>query len=136
MMVRIIMAWLLTAVMFCLKSQYVFNSAAFAAEINIAMYLCFVLLFLIIFCALGYLNVFSWMEAYGPMILVTLYGMITIKTDSELAYLIGLLAFLGISVVYAVNKTKTFADIKKKGTVAIIYVIDGFIDEVNLFWGV
>lgn len=123
MMVRIIMAWLLTAVMFCLKSQYVFNSAAFAAEINIAMYLCFVLLFLIIFCALGYLKVFSWMEAYGPMILVTLYGMITIKTDLELAYLIGLLAFLGISVVYAVNKTKTFADIKKKGTVAIIYVI-------------
>lgn len=123
MIVRIIMAWLLTAVMFCLKSQQSFNSADFAAEINIAMYLCFVLLFLIIFCALGYLKVFSWMEAYGPMILVTVYGMLTISDNSELAYLIGLLAFLGIAVVYAVNKTKDFADIKKKGTVAVIYVI-------------
>lgn len=60
--VRIIMAWLLTAVMFCLKSQQTFNSAMFAAEINTVMYLCFVLLFFIIFCALGYLKVFAWME--------------------------------------------------------------------------
>lgn len=121
--VRLIMAWLLTAVMFCLKSQQSFNSAEFAAEINTVMYLCFVLLFFIIFCALGYLKVFSWMEAYGPMILVTLYAMFTISGNSELPYLIGVLAFLGICVVYAVNKTKDFADIKKKGTVVIIYVV-------------
>lgn len=121
--VRLIMAWLLTAVLFCLKSQIYFNSAEFAAEINIAMYLCFVLLFFIIFCALGYLKVFSWMEVYGPMILVTLYGMLTIGGASELSHLIGLLAFLGIAVVYAVNKTRVFAEITKKSTVVILYVI-------------
>lgn len=48
------------------------------------------------------------------MLLVTLYGMFTISGNSELPYLIGLLAFLGVCVVYAVNKTKDFVDIKKK----------------------
>lgn len=124
--VRLVMAWLLTAFLFCLKSHIAFNTAEFAADINIAMYLCFALLFFVIFCALGYLKVFGWMEVYGPMILVTLYGMITVDSNSELAYLIGLLAMLGIAVVYAVSKTKAFVDIKRKGTVIIIYVIAAF----------
>lgn len=121
--VRMIMAWLFTAVMFCLKSRLSFHSAEFAAEINTAMYLCFALLFFVVFCALGYLKVFSWMEAYGPMLLVTLYGMLTIGDNPELSYLIGVLAFLGIAVVYGVNKTKVFAKIRKKSTVIILYIL-------------
>ena len=58
--VRLIMAWLLTAIVFFLKSGDTFNSAAFAADINVPMYACFMLLFFAFFCGLGYMKVFSW----------------------------------------------------------------------------
>ncbi len=121
--VRLIMAWLLTAVMFFLKSGIEFNTAQFAADINIVMYVCFMLLFFVFFCGLGYMKVFSWMETYGPMILITIYGALTLNEHSELTYLVGIMAVLAVSVAYAATKTHIFAEIKRKSTVIIIYVI-------------
>ena len=121
--VRLIMAWLLTAIVFFLKSGDTFNSAAFAADINVPMYACFMLLFFVFFCGLGYMKVFSWAEVYGPMILVTLYGLVTISSNTDVTYLVGILAVLAVSIAYAASHTKIFAEINKTKTVVIIYIV-------------
>ena len=118
--VRLIMAWLLTAIVFFLKSGDTFNSAAFAADINVPMYACFMLLFFAFFCGLGYMKVFSWAEVYGPMILVTLYGLVTISSNTDVTYLVGILA---VSITYAASHTRTFAEINETKIVVIIYII-------------
>lgn len=119
--VRLVMAWLVTSIVFYLKSGTEFNTAQFAADVNIVMYACFLLLFFVFFCGLGYMKVFSWMEVYGPMILITLYGTLTVNEHSELTYLVGVLAVLCIAIVYAAAHTKVFAEIKSRRTVIIIY---------------
>lgn len=121
--VRLIMAWLLTAIVFFLKSGDTFNSAAFAADINVPMYACFMLLFFVFFCGLGYMKVFSWAEVYGPMILVTLYGLVTISSNTDVTYLVGILAVLAVSIAYAASHTKIFAEINKTKIVVIIYIV-------------
>ncbi len=121
--VRLIMAWLLTAIVFFLKSGDTFNSAAFAADINVPMYACFMLLFFAFFCGLGYMKVFSWAEVYGPMILVTLYGLVTISSNTDVTYLVGILAVLAVSITYAASHTRTFAEINEAKIVVIIYII-------------
>ena len=121
--VRLIMAWLLTAIVFFLKSGDTFNSAAFAADINVPMYACFMLLFFAFFCGLGYMKVFSWAEVYGPMILVTLYGLVTISSNTDVTYLVGILAVLAVSITYAASHTRTFAEINETKMVVIIYII-------------
>ena len=121
--VRLIMAWLLTAIVFFLKSGDTFNSAAFAADINVPMYACFMLLFFAFFCGLGYMKVFSWAEVYGPMILVTLYGLVTISSNTDVTYLVGILAVLAVSITYAASHTRTFAEINETKIVVIIYII-------------
>ena len=121
--VRLIMAWLLTAIVFFLKSGDTFNSAAFAADINVPMYACFMLLFFAFFCGLGYMKVFSWAEVYGPMILGTLYGLVTISSNTDVTYLVGILAVLAVSITYAASHTRTFAEINETKIVVIIYII-------------
>ena len=121
--VRLIMAWLLTAIVFFLKSGDTFNSAAFAADINVPMYACFMLLFFAFFCGLGYMKVFSWAEVYGPMILVTLYGLVTISSNTDVTYLVGILAVLAVSITYAASHTRTFAEINETKIVVIIYIV-------------
>ena len=121
--VRLIMAWLLTAIVFFLKSGDTFNSATFAADINVPMYACFMLLFFAFFCGLGYMKVFSWAEVYGPMILVTLYGLVTISSNTDVTYLVGILAVLAVSITYAASHTRTFAEINETKIVVIIYII-------------
>ena len=115
--VRLIMAWLLTAIVFFLKSGDTFNSAAFAADINVPMYACFMLLFFAFFCGLGYMKVFSWAEVYGPMILVT------ISSNTDVTYLVGILAVLAVSITYAASHTRTFAEINETKIVVIIYIV-------------
>lgn len=119
--VRLVMAWLLTTLVFFVKNSGSFETPAYAANINMPMYLCFVLLFFAFFCALGQYKLFAWVETYGPMILVTVYGFLTVSSINDVTYLVGLLLVLAIAVGYAVSKTKVFIDIKKKSTVYIIY---------------
>lgn len=119
--VRLIMAWMLTTLVFFLKNGSNFDTASFAVSINLPMFSCFVLLFFAFFCALGQYKMFAWVETYGPMILVTLYGALTVNVINDVTYLVGLLAVIAISVGYAVGKTKVFADIRKKTTVYAIY---------------
>ena len=121
--VRLVMAWLITALFFFLKSKVTVFNAEFAASVNVAMFVSFVILFFVFFCVLGHLRLFSWMEIYGPMLLVTIYGTVTIMKNSDLTYLVGVTIVLAVTVVYAVNKTKIFAEITKKSTVICIYIL-------------
>ncbi len=118
--VRLIMAWLLTTVLFYMKSDGVFATAAYAAGINIMMYICYVILFFVFFCALGFFKPFTWVETYGPMILITLYGFLTVKSNSNIGYISGIIIVLAVAVVYAVNKTTAFVDINRKRTIGFI----------------
>ena len=121
--VRLVMAWLLTLIFFFLKTEIAFNSAKFAAEINIAMFVCYIALFFIAFCALGQFKFFTWIEIYGPMILVTWYAYLTMNSFSDISYMIGIGLCLALSIVHAVNKIRVFANIRKKGVVIAIYAV-------------
>lgn len=48
--VRLVMAWLITALFFFLKSKVTVFNAEFAASVNVAMFVCFVILFFVFFC--------------------------------------------------------------------------------------
>ena len=121
--VRLLMAWLVTAVLFYIETGVNFNGAILASAIHFPMYLCFMALFFAFFCGLGYFKVFGWVETYGPMLLITVYGFLTMDDEVELSYVLGLAMMLAIAITYATFKTKVFLDIKHKATVIAIYVL-------------
>ncbi|MGN0374669.1 MAG: DUF2079 domain-containing protein, partial [Butyrivibrio sp.] len=121
--VRIIMAWILTSICFFIKSDGNFATALYADRINLAMYICYIVLFFMSFCALGFFKAFTWVETFGPTILISVYGILSVQADTGISYIIGLMIILGVSIVYAINKTRVFIDIKKKTFVVIIYVL-------------
>ncbi len=121
--VRALMAWMFTTILFVIQTKVSFLGPEYAAKINIIMYLCFALLFFIFFCGLGYFKVFTWVETYGPMILITIYGFLTVSEEVKLNYVVGLAAMLLIAIGYATYKSKTFMDIKRKASVTAIYIL-------------
>ncbi len=123
MMVRLVMSWLLTTILMLYKSGESFNTAALAAGINIPMYICFIVLFLIAFCAMGKFKVFEWVEAFGPMILITMYGFLTVNPNSTVGYMFGIGIFLAAAIAYAVNRVSVNVEFKKRSTVIIISVV-------------
>lgn len=125
--VRLVLAWLLTAVCFYVKTGLPFYSADYAAGINLPMYLCFIVLFFVFFCGLGYFRIFTWAETYGPMILVTVYGFLAVSEEGNAGFCFAVGLVLALTVLYAVHKVRIFAEIKKKSTVVIIYAVSGLI---------
>lgn len=122
-MVRLVMSWLLTTIAMLFKWGKAFDTAKLAAGINMPMYVCFVILFLIAFCAMGKFKVFEWVETFGPMILITMYGFLTVQKNTSTGYMLGVGIFLAVAIAYAVNKVTVFAEIKKRSTVIIISVV-------------
>lgn len=124
-MVRIIMAWILTALLFYFKNSAfsAFNEVKYIDGINLYMYVCFAALFFAFFCCLGALNAFAWMDVYGPMVLLTLYGSITVQRHSEVSYVVGIMIVLAIAIVYATSKSRDFLKIKHKQVVIAVYVL-------------
>ncbi len=123
--VRLIMSWLLTAVIMLYKSKISFVGAKFAAEVNLPMFICFVLIFMAAFCAMGRFRVFLWAETFGPMLLITLYGFLTVKSNPSVVYMLGIGLLLAASIAYAVNKTAVTVSIRKKSTMTVICIIAG-----------
>ena len=121
--VRIIMAWVLTSLCFFIKSDVDFATPTYADGINTIMFICYVVLFLVAFCALSLFKAFTWVETFGPTILLTIYGIMSVQSETELSYVFGLMVMLAISIIYAVNKTRTFVEIEKKAFVVAIYVV-------------
>ena len=122
--VRLCMAWLLTAICFFLKNpNEAFNNVLFTSKINFAMYMCFLLLFFAFFTAVGMVKRLVWVETFGPLILVTIYGTLTLNKHQEISYLIGVMAGVILAIIYANSKRKTFLDIERKRYVIAIYVI-------------
>lgn len=121
--VRIIMAWILTSLCFFVKSDGNYATALYAEEINTIMFLCYIVLFFLAFCALGLFKVFTWVETFGPTILITAYGILSVHADTDIAYVVGLMVMLAVAIVYAVNKTRVFIEIKRKASVNIIYIV-------------
>lgn len=121
--VRTIMAWMLTSLCFFIKSDVDFATPTYAEGINTIMFLCYVVLFLVAFCALSLFKIFTWVETFGPTILLTMYGIMSVKAETEQAYVLGLMVMLAISIMYAINKTRSFVEIEKKSFVVSIYII-------------
>lgn len=121
--VRIIMAWILTSLCFFIKSDVDFATPTYADGINTVMFICYVILFLVAFCALSLFKAFTWVETFGPTILLTIYGIMSVQSETELSYVFGLMVMLAISIMYAINKTRTFVEIEKKAFVVSLYVI-------------
>lgn len=119
--VRLVIAWLLVNVFTAIKYGSGFASAKYAADINFPMYICFVILIFVSLSILGKYKIFTWIETYAPMVLVTVYGYLTIEYSSGVAYAIGMAVFLAVAIFYAVNKSTKFFDIQKKTTVIVIY---------------
>ena len=121
--VRVIMAWILTSLCFFVKSDGNYATAMYAENINTIMFLCYIVLFFLAFCALGLFKVFTWVETFGPTLLITIYGILSVHADTNFAYVIGLMVMLAISILYAINKTRVFVDFKKNFQVNIIYIV-------------
>lgn len=121
--VRLIMAWLLTAILFLLSSNKGFYSSGYASSFNFIMYICYMMLFFGSFCAMGYFKVFTWVETYGPMILITIYGYLCVDRNRSIIQIVGFIVALAIAVAYAVKKSRQFFDIKFKFTVISGYII-------------
>ena len=121
--VRIIMAWILTSLCFFVKSDGNFATALYAEEINTIMFFCYIVLFFVAFCALGLFKVFTWVETFGPTMLITVYGILSVGSDTDFAYVVGLMIMLAVAILYAINKTRVFVDFKKNSSVNIIYIV-------------
>ncbi len=121
--VRIIMAWILTSLCFFAKSDGNYATALYAEEINTVMFFCYIVLFFLAFCALGLFKMFTWVETFGPTILITAYGILSVHADTDIAYVVGLMVMLAVAILYAVNKTRVFIEIKSNASVNIIYIV-------------
>ena len=121
--VRIIMAWILTSLCFFIKSEVDFATPTYADGINTLMFICYVVLFLVAFCALSLFKAFTWVETFGPTILLTIYGIMSVQSETELSYVFGLMVMLAISIIYAVNKTRTFIEVEKKTIMIVVYAL-------------
>ena len=121
--VRVIMAWILTSLCFFIKSDGNFATAIYAQNINTIMFLCYVALFFISFCALGMFEAFRWVEIYGPSTLIVIYGVMSVNGNTNTAYVLGLMLVLAVSLVYAVNKTEKQIEFKRNSTVVILYIV-------------
>ena len=121
--VRIMMAWILTSLCFFIKSDGNYATPNYAEEINTIMFLCYIILFFMAFCALGLFKVFTWVETFGPTILITVYGILSVQADTNIAYVVGLMVLLAVSIMYAVDKTRVFIEIKKNSVVNILYIL-------------
>ena len=121
--VRIIMAWILTSLCFFIKSDGNYATAIYAEEINTIMFLCYIVLFFLAFCALGLFKMFTWVETFGPTLLITIYGILSVHADTNFAYVVGLMVMLAISILYAINKTRIFVDFKNNLQVNIFYIV-------------
>lgn len=136
--VRIIMAWILTSLCFFVKSDGNFATALYTDKINTIMYVCYILLFFVSFCALGFFKAFTWVETFGPTILITIYGILSVQADTELSYVMGLMVVLAVTIMYAINKTRVFVEIKKKWAVVVLYILAavfymGIVGGVSIF---
>jgi hypothetical protein len=106
-MVRLVMSWLLTTIAMLFKWGKAFDTAKLAAGINMPMYVCFVILFLIAFCAMGKFKVFEWVETFGPMILITIYGFLTVQKNTSTGYMLGVGIFLAVAIAYVLSMFKS-----------------------------
>lgn len=120
--IRLIMAWILTSLCFFIKSDGNFATAMYAEQINTLMFICYIVLFFISFCAMGMFKAFIWVETFGPTILITIYGIMSVQADTEISYVIGLMIILAVAIMYAINKTRLFIDLKSSRAVALVYV--------------
>ncbi len=123
LIVRFIMAWILTAIIFLIKTETEYIFLDFTYEIDFWMYGCFIMLFFFFFCALAYFRLFNWIEAFGPLILLTIYGCLTIIQNQELNYIIALAIFIGIASIYAIYQSIAFLQLQEKGIVLVVYIL-------------
>ena len=121
--VRIIMAWILTSLCFFVKSDGNYATALYAEEINTIMFFCYIVLFFLAFCALGLFKAFTWVETFGPTMLITIYGILSVGSDTDFAYVVGLMVMLAVAILYAINKTRVFVDVKKGSHVNVLYIV-------------
>lgn len=121
--IRLIMAWILTSLCFFIKSDGNFATAMYAEQINTLMFICYIVLFFISFCALSFFKAFTWVETFGPTILITVYGIMSVQADTKISYVIGLMIILAVAIMYAINKTRLFIDFKRNSAVIIIYAL-------------
>lgn len=121
--IRLIMAWILTSLCFFIKSDGNFATAMYAEQINTLMFICYIALFFISFCALGLFKAFTWVETFGPTILITVYGIMSVQADTKISYVIGLMIILAVAIMYAINKTRLFVDFKRNSAVVVIYAL-------------
>ena len=125
--VRLVIAWLFINVLTAVKYGSGFASAKYAADINFPMFICFVVLVFISLSILGKYKIFTWIETYSPMVLITIYGYITIEYSGSITYVTGIAVFLAVAIFYAVNKSTKFFDIKRKTTVIVIYAVSALL---------
>lgn len=125
--IRLIMSWLLTTLLFFVKSNETFLGAVYASKINTGMYICFIILFFVFFYALGMFKTFEWIETYGPLILATLYGFMTLQVNKNLTYIIAVMVVLTLTIIHAMNNSKKFLEIQKTRSVILIYSIFGIL---------
>ncbi len=123
LIIRLIMAWILTSLCFFIKSDGNFATAMYAEQINTVMFICYVALFFAAFCALGFFKAFTWVETFGPTILITMYGIMSVQSDTNISYVIGLMIILAAAIMYAINKTRLFVDFKSRRSVIIVYIL-------------
>ncbi len=121
--IRLVMAWILVALLYYFRTGAPFYEATYMSRINIPMFICFVALVFAAFCVLSASKYFKWVEIYGPTILLTLYTLVTVYAYSELVYIVIMLLLVLASIIYAVRKTTGFAEIRSLWTVRVIYIV-------------
>ncbi len=120
---RAFMAWLITSVIYLLLGKRVFDTAAFAAEINPVLFILILGICFIMLNLLSAAELFRKAEQYAAPLLFTAYGLLGGFHKKEFAYWIAVSAVLALVIAGCWNRAQKTVGIRKNITVKVIYVI-------------
>lgn len=121
--VRLILAWLITALIFVKKSSSTFNSNDYSGTFNFVLYAGIVILIFIVLSVVGYFGKLRWFEIFGPVVLLTIYGFICVDNNRRLVQIVAFIFGIAIAASYAANESRKFLEIKSKYTVISVYAV-------------
>lgn len=126
-MVRLIIAWLFSILLFRLIQGANFFKVDLAFQISIPCFALSVAGIFLFLMVLARCSFHKWVDAYGPLLGVTLYGFFTVSNGTDLPYILAICLFICIAVIYALGKTQSQIPFPGKQSVLILYLVGAII---------
>jgi len=123
LIIRAFLAWILSTIIYLIKEKRVFDTAIFASEINIGLFVLVVCCFFVALNLLSLFQVYQKAEQFAAPLLFTVYGMLSMFHKKDFAYWIALTAVLVLVIVWMWNRKGIKLRIKRTITVKAIYAL-------------